>query len=280
MVTVPETLGLIAGNRTLPLLLAQQARAAGVRKLVAVAFENETDPALTQCVDEIVWLRVGQLSKMIAAFTQRGVRQCVMVGQIAPKNLFDLRPDLRAMGLLFRLKEKNAHTLFGAIADELRKDGVELIDALPWLQPLMPVAGFSLGPNPTEAQRVDIAFGLRIAKEIARLEVGQTVVVKDGTVLAVEGFEGTDKCLTRGGELAGPDGGAVAVKVAKLRHDTRFDIPCLGQTTLETCAAARIAVLAFEAGKTLLLDREAVEAAARRHRIHLCAHGAVENQSC
>ena len=147
MNTAPASLGLIAGNRSLPLEFARQARAAGVKRLVAVAFENETDPALAPLVDDIVWLKVGQLSKMISAFTDRGVRQCVMAGQIAPKNLYDLRPDLRAMSLLFRLKEKNAHTIFGAIAGELKKEGVELIEATPWLKPLMPQTGFHLGPK-------------------------------------------------------------------------------------------------------------------------------------
>src|SRR5580704_2671291 len=131
-----ESLGIIAGNRSLPILFAQQARARGVKRLVAVAFEGETDPALASLVDDIVWLRVGQLGRMIAAFTDRGVKQCVMVGQIAPKNLYDLRPDFRAMALLLRLKEKNAHTIFGAIAAELKKDGVELVEATPWLAPL------------------------------------------------------------------------------------------------------------------------------------------------
>ncbi|HEY3762564.1 MAG TPA: UDP-2,3-diacylglucosamine diphosphatase LpxI [Verrucomicrobiae bacterium] len=267
MNTAPESLGIIAGNRTLPLEFAQQARAAGVKKLVAVAFDNETDPALARLVDEIVWLKVGQLSKMIAVFTDRGIRQCVMVGQIAPKNLYDLRPDLRAMGVLFRLKEKNAHTIFGAIADELKKDGVELIDAIPWLAPLMPGNGFQMGPKLSDEQKADVEFGLRIAKEISRLEIGQLVVVKGGTVLAVEGFEGTDKCLMRGGELSGKDGGAVAVKVAKEKHDLRFDIPCLGAQTLETCAAAKISVLAIESGRTLLLEREACETLAKKNRI-------------
>ncbi len=155
----PASLGLIAGNRTLPLEFSRQARAAGVKQLVAVAFDGETDPALAQLVDEIIWLKVGQLSKMISTFTDRGVKQCVMVGQIAPKNLYDLRPDLRAMGMLLRLKEKNAHTIFGAIADELQKDGVELIDATPWLAPLMPGAGFHLGPKLSDEQRADMEFG-------------------------------------------------------------------------------------------------------------------------
>ena len=128
MTNPPNILGIIAGNRTLPLLLARQARALGVARLVAVAFDSETDPALAPLVDDLVWLKVGQLNKLIAAFRERGVTQCVMVGQIAPKNLFDFRPDLRAMGLLLRLKEKNAHTIFGGIADELQKEGIQLID--------------------------------------------------------------------------------------------------------------------------------------------------------
>lgn len=258
---------MIAGNRTLPLAFARQARVQGVKRLVAIAFDGETDPALAQVVDEIVWLKVGQLSKMISAFTSRGVTQCVMVGQIAPKNLFDLRPDFRAMTLLFRIKEKNAHTIFGAIADELRKEGVELIEATPWLTPLMPAEGFSLGPKLSAEQQADVAFGYRIAKEIARLEIGQLVVVKNGVVLAVEGFEGTDKCLARGGELAGRDGGAVAVKVAREKHDLRFDIPCLGPKTLETCASAKISALALEPGKTLLLEQDVCAALAAKHKI-------------
>ncbi len=266
-----KTLGIIAGNRSLPLELARQARAQGVQRLVAVAFDNETDPALASLVDRITWVKVGQLSRMIAAFTAEGVKQCVMAGQIAPKNLYDIRPDLRAMGLLLRLKEKNAHTLFGAIADELKKDGVELIEATPWLQPLMPGLPFRVGPRLSAAQEADAAFGFRIAKEISRLEIGQIVVVKKGTVLAVEGFEGTDRCLARGGELAGKEGGALAVKVAREKHDMRFDIPCLGPQTLETCAASGIAALVFEAGKTLLLDKAEFEKAAAARRVSVAA---------
>ena len=138
-----DTLGIIAGNRSLPLVFARQARSMGVRRLVAVAFDGETDPQLAALVDEIVWLKVGQLSRMISALTSRGITRCVMVGQIAPKSIFDIRPDLRAMALLLKLREKNAHTVFGAIAKELKKEGVELIEATPWLQPLMPAAGFA-----------------------------------------------------------------------------------------------------------------------------------------
>jgi DUF1009 family protein len=264
-----ETLGIIAGNRTLPLVFARQARSMGVKRLVAVAFDGETDPKLAELVDEIVWLKVGQLSKMLDAFTSRQISQCVMVGQITPRSIFDVRPDLRAMGLLLKLKEKNAHTVFGAIADELKKEGVELVPATPWLKPLMPAGDFNLGPKPSAEQREDVAFGYRLAKEISRLEIGQIVVVKNGIIIAVEAFEGTDKCLMRGGELAGKDGGAVAVKVAREKHDMRFDIPCIGPKTLETCAAARIAVLALEAGQTLLLEPEVCEQIVRKAKISL-----------
>jgi DUF1009 family protein len=131
----------------------------------------------------------------------------------------------------------------------------------------MPKAGFQLGRKLSDEQRADVEFGFRIAKEVSRLEIGQLVVVKEGTVLAVEGFEGTDKCLARGGELAGKDGGAVAVKVAKLNHDMRFDVPCVGPQTLETCAQAGVAVLAFEAGRSLLLEPDVCEALTSRHKL-------------
>jgi DUF1009 family protein len=268
-----EKLGIIAGNRALPLELARQARRLGVKQLVAVAFEGETDPGLADLVDKIVWVKVGQLSKPIKAFLENGVRHCVMVGQVAPKNLFDLRPDLRAMGLLLRLKEKNAHTIFGAIADELKKEGIELIEPLPWLKPLMPGAGFHIGPALSAAQREDLEFGFRIAKEVSRLEIGQTVVVKNGAVLAVEGFEGTDQCLRRGGELAGRNGGAVAVKVAKANHDLRFDIPCLGPQTLEICGAVRLAALGLEPNKTLLLEQSTCQKLAGKLNVAVATLG-------
>jgi DUF1009 family protein len=196
-----------------------------------------------------------------------------MVGKIAPKSFFDARPDLRVITAVLKLKEKNAHTLFGAFADELMKDGIELIEATPWLKPIMPGAGFHLGPKLSEEQQQDIQYGFRIAKEISRLEIGQSVVVKKGAVLAVEGWEGTDKCLLRGGELAGKEGGAVAVKVAKEKHDMRWDIPCIGEGTLETCVAARLSVLAIEAGKTLVLDRDRVESLARKRDVAVVSVG-------
>jgi len=268
-----STLGLIAGNRTLPLEFAREARAAGVKRLVAVAFEGETDPIIASLVDEVVWVRVGQLSRLIRAFTDRGVRQCVMLGQVAPRNLYDVRPDLRAVGVLLRLKERNAHTIFGALASELGKDGVELVEATPWLGRLMPGAGFGLGRRLSREEREDVEFGFGIAKEVSRLEIGQIVVVKEGTVLAVEGFEGTDACLARGGRLAGKGGGAVAVKVAKHNHDMRFDVPCVGPQTLETCARSGVAVLAFETGRSLLLEQGVCAALADRHGLAVTTVG-------
>lgn len=268
-----DTLGIIAGDLALPLVLAQQARALGVRRLVAVGFEGLSNRDLEPLVDKMIWLRLGQTSKMIRAFVENGVKHCVMVGKIAPKSFLDARPDLRTIAVVFKLKERNAHTLFGALADELQKDGVKLIEPIPWLQPMMPGPGFHLGAKLSDKQREDVAFGFRIAKEVSRLEIGQSVVVKIGAVLAVEGFEGTDKCLLRGGELSGQDGGAVAVKVAKEKHDMRWDIPCVGAQTLETCVTARLSVLAIEAGKTLLLDPERVEALAKKHKIAVISVG-------
>jgi DUF1009 family protein len=238
--------------------MVQLLRSAGVRKLVVVAFEGETDPALEVMVDELVWLRVGQLSKMIRYFKSHGVGQCIMAGRIAPKNLFDIKPDLRAASLLFRLKEKNAHTIFGGIGDELKKDGIDLIEAVPWIQDIMPGEGFLMG-SPLKAKQLDdVAYGFKLAKEVSRLDIGQSVVVKNGTVLAVEGFEGTDDCLSRGGQLAGKKGEAIGVKVAKLDHDMRFDIPCIGLQTIENCIQHKFRALAFEPGKIILLEQESI----------------------
>ncbi len=267
-----ERLGIIAGNGELPLAAASAARKNGVKSLIAVAFRGETQEQIANVVDEVVWLKVGQLEKLIQAFTSRGVDQCIMVGQIAPKNLFaNVRPDLRMVSLLARLKAKNAETIFGAVADELNKEGVRLIDATPFLKELMPAAGVLTKQQPTVEQRSDIAFGLKIAKAISGFDIGQTVVVKDGVVLAVEAWEGTDDCLRRGGRLAGKGGGAVAVKVSKPNQDMRFDIPTIGPETIGVCREAGIAALAIEANHTLLLEKELSLAQADKNRIVVMA---------
>ena len=251
-----EKIGIIAGCRSLPKLFTQEARAMGISSIICVAFEGETDPEMENLADETIWIKVGQLGKLINAFKKKGVSKCVMLGQVAPKNLFKVQPDIRGASLLFKLKEKNAHTIFGAIAEELQSEGITLISAAPFLKSFMPGDGYHEGRSLSPEDRDEAEFGFPIAKSISELEIGQTVVVKQGTVLAVEGFEGTDQCLIRGGLLAGKKGGATAVKVAKKNHDMRFDIPCLGYTTLEKCAENGINNLVFEAGMTLLLDKE------------------------
>jgi DUF1009 family protein len=259
-------LGLIAGSGNYPLLLARAARAAGVRRIAAAAFENETDPALAPLVDEIAWLRVGQLGRLLGFFVKAGIHRAIMAGQIAPKNLFDLRPDIKALLLLGKLRERNAASLFGAIADELAKAGVCLLPATTYLEDLLAGDGHLAGPAPGKRQLDDIDFAMRIARRISELDIGQSVVVRHGTVLAVEAFEGTDNAIRRGGSLAGK-GGAVLAKVSKPGQDFRFDVPVIGTRTLETAAEARLGVVAVEAGKTLMLEPERIAELARRHRI-------------
>lgn len=256
MHSVPETLGLIAGNGAYPATMAAAARRAGVRTLVAAAFENETRPELSGMVEAMEWMRVGQLGRMIKFFLRHGVTQAVMVGQIAPKNLFDLRPDLRTLMMLARLKERNAESLFGGIAREMEKDGISLLPATVFLDDDMAPAGHIAGPQRKAKEMTDIEFGLKIARETSRLDIGQTVVVRRGTVLAVEAFEGTNECIKRGGAMG--KGMATVVKVSKPGQDMRFDVPVVGPQTIETAAAAGIRVIAVESGKTLLLEKAEV----------------------
>ena len=267
----PARIGLIAGGLSLPLEVMHLLRAGGSQELIVVAFEGETNPQVVEQADQSIWLKVGQLGKMIRFFKDHGVDQCVMAGRIAPKNLFDVKPDLRSAALLFRLKERNAHTLFGGIGQELAKDGIQLIEAVPWLGPIMPGEGYRAGAKVAPPILEDVSFGYRIAKEVSRIEIGQSVVVKQGTVLAVEGFEGTDACLQRGGELAGRKGGAVGIKVAKAQHDMRFDIPCIGLTTIEHCVSCGFRALAFEPGKIILLEKDRIEARLSREPFSLLA---------
>ncbi|MBR4248889.1 MAG: UDP-2,3-diacylglucosamine diphosphatase LpxI [Verrucomicrobia bacterium] len=263
-----KELCIIAGNRNLPFVVAEQARKAGMERITAIAFDGETDPRMSETVDEIRWVKVGQVSKTLRAMKDMGVKHCVMAGQVAPSNLFHIRPDLRGVMILMKLKKRNAHTIFGAIGDELEKEGITLISAVPWLRPVMPGEGFTAGVTPSDQVRSDAEYGFEIAKAISKLEIGQTVVVKEGTTLAVEGWEGTDACISRGGELSGGKG-AVVVKVARLNHDMRFDIPCVGMKTLENCKGKGICAIVFEANKTLLLDQPEICSYAKKIGITL-----------
>lgn len=267
--SVPTTLGLIAGNGQYPRTVLRAARKAGVTRVVVAAFENETDPGVAAEADVTEWLRVGQLGRMIKFFRQAGVTDAIMAGQISPKNLFDLRPDLRALLLLGRLKLRHAESIFGAIADELAKDGITLLPATTFLEDLLPAPGPVCGPVPGSKQLADVAFGFRMAKEMSRLDVGQTVVVKRGTVLAVEAFEGTDECIKRGGALG--KGGATLAKVSKPGQDFRFDVPVVGPRTIQTAAGAGIGVIAVEARRTLLLGLDEIRTLCDQHRISLVA---------
>lgn len=265
----PEVLGIIAGNGAYPRLLADSARKAGVKKLVAAAFSGETDPTLAQYVDEIEWFRVGQLNRLLNFFHKQQARQAIMAGQIAPKNLFDLRPDWKALLLLAKLKQRNAETIFTAIAAELSKIGVDLIPATSFLENYLASSGLIAGPRLSRREENDVELGWKIAKEIARLDIGQTIIVKNGTVLAVEGFDGTNDTILRGGKLARK--GAVMIKVAKPNQDMRFDVPVVGMETIRVANEARIRVIAVEAARTLLLEKEAIIETANRSSISLFA---------
>lgn len=265
----PEILGIIAGNGVYPRLLADAARKAGVSKIVAVAFTGETDPAIAKHVDLVEWLRVGQLSRLLKFFHDQQIHQAIMAGQIAPKNLFDLRPDWKALFLLAKLKQRNAESIFAAIADELSKVGVDLVPATTFLEDQLAPAGLVVGPKLSRREEQDVDLGWKIAKEIARLDIGQTVIVKNGTVLAVEAFEGTNDAIERGGKLAGKD--AVMIKVAKPNQDMRFDIPVIGVETIRIAAEAKLRVIAVEAGKTLLLERDEIVDLATRAKISIVA---------
>lgn len=267
--SVPDTIALIAGSGIYPETFLIAARNAGVKRLVAAAFLNETKPDLEQRVDTIEWFRVGQLGKMISFFKKHDVRHAVMVGQIAPKNLFDLRPDFRVLLMMARLKKRNAETLFGGIADELLKDGIELLPATTFLEDFIPRAGCVAGPNPKKRRWEDAAYGFEIAKASSKLDIGQTVIVKNGTVLAVEAFEGTNNAIKRGGSLG--KGGATMVKVSKPEQDMRFDVPVIGPDTITTAAEAGVDVIAIEAGKTLILNQSEVFRRCAELRVSLLA---------
>jgi DUF1009 family protein len=264
-VPTPDALGIIAGSGAYPRLVARSARACGVKKIVAAAFTGETDPDLGKEVDEIEWMRVGQLGRLLDFFRHAGVSQGMMAGQIAPKNLFDLRPDWKALLLLARLKRRNAETIFGAIADELARAGVELLPAVTFLDDCLSSAGLIAGRTLTRREEADVSYGLEIARETSRLDIGQTVIVKNGTVLAVEAFEGTNEAIKRGGALA--QKGAVMVKVAKPNQDLRFDVPVIGVETIRIAAEAKVRVIAIEAGKVLLLEKEDLISLATRANV-------------
>jgi UDP-2,3-diacylglucosamine hydrolase len=264
-----QILGIIAGNGVYPRLLANAAQKAGVKKVIAAAFNGETDPGLKQHVQLIEWMRVGQLNQLLKFFNEHKVHHAIMAGQIAPKNLFDLRPDWKALLLLGKLKQRNAESIFTAIADELAKINVDLLPATTFLEDCLASEGLVAGAKLSKREQADVDLGWKIAKEIARRDIGQTVIMKNGTVVAVEAFEGTNDAIRRGGALAHV--GSVMVKVAKPNQDMRFDVPVIGIETVSVAADANVRVIAVEAGKTLLLEREKIVDLADRSKISIVA---------
>jgi DUF1009 family protein len=239
LTTSPRTIGIIAGSGVYPEVFVAAARrkVPGIR-LVMCGFTGETRPEMEQQVDATEWARVGQLSKPIKFFRREGATEVVMIGQISPKNLFDLRTDLRALMMLARLKTRNAETIFGAIADEMGKDGISVLPATSFLEDHLPATGPVCGPTFNKRQLADAEFGFRIAKQTSALDIE----------------------LGRGKDV-------MLVKVSKPNQDFRFDVPVVGPQTIETCAAAGVGSIAIEAGKTLLLERERVAELCDKHRI-------------
>jgi UDP-2,3-diacylglucosamine hydrolase len=267
----PRSIGIIAGSGIYPETFVRAARKAEPSSpLVVVAFENETRPDLEPQVDSLRWFRVGQLSKLIKFFLAEGVTEAVMMGQISPQNLFDLRPDLRILMMLARVKKRNAESLFGAIADEMAKDGITLLPATTFLEDLLPPPGHVTGPTIKNRTLEDLQYGFDIAKKTSALDIGQSVVVRHGTVLAVEAFEGTNACILRGGQL-GRNKNSVLVKVSKPNQDFRFDVPVIGPETITTCAEAGLIAIGIEAHKTLLLDNDKISQLCSQHKISIHA---------
>jgi DUF1009 family protein len=262
-----EGIGLIAGRGEYPFLTLQGARKAGVGRIAVAAIQGDASEELTRQADASCWLQPGQLGELIKFFKSENISDIIMAGQITPGRLFDLKPDWKAILLLARLKKRNAETLFGAVADELAKSGINVLPATTFLEDDLAPEGWIAGPRENRSLLRDVEFGWPIAKQVASLDIGQTLVVKKGTVLAVEGFDGTDATIRRGGSLG--KGDSVAIKVSKPNQDFRFDVPVIGTETLRSAAEVGIKAIVCEARKTLLLKRKELTELAQKLRITL-----------
>jgi DUF1009 family protein len=253
-------LGLIAGNGVFPLLVARGAREAGV-PVIAVAHVGETEAAIEAEVDACTWVRVGELGRIIRTFKRAGCTRAVMAGGIRKARLFrEFRPDLRGAAFLARMRTLYDDKLLRGIAAELESEGIAVMASTAFLPKLVPAAGRLSKRGFRSRERADVELGRRVAKAIGSFEIGQTVVVKNGLVIAVEGVEGTDAAIRRGGELA--RGRSVVVKVAKPQQDLRFDVPAVGPATLRLMSEVGATALAVEAGRTILLERDELIAVA------------------
>src|SRR3990167_9257746 len=260
-----EKLGLIAGNGRFPILFAKGARDNKV-PVIAVGIFNETSPEIEQHVDKLYWIGVAQIGKLIKIFKDEHITNAVMAGGLKKTNIFCswrkllFLPDLRTINLWYRnVKKRDDHSLLGAVADELLKDGIELQNSTLYVPQILTQKGVLTKKQPTEKEIEDINFGWHVAKEIARLGIGQCIVVKEKVVLAVEALEGTDETIRRGSNLGKDD--IIVIKVSKHDFDPRFDIPTVGLETIKTLKESSASVLALEAGKTIILDiEETIEA--------------------
>lgn len=258
-------LGLVAGGGQFPLLCARAARRQG-REIVAVAHKGETDPLLSEEVDQIEWIYLGQLGKLIKTLKKAGASEAIFAGSITKTRIFkDVRPDLRAINLWRRLDNRLDDGILRSIAAELEQEGIQILPSTILLKELLVPCGVLTRCKPSKSQWEDIHFGWKLAREIGRLDIGQCLVVKDRAVLAVEAIEGTDQTIRRGGQLGGS--GAVVIKVCKPTQDTRFDLPSVGVGTIEQIIRVKASVLAVEAGRTLFFDRDSTIELANRSSI-------------
>ena len=264
-VTNGERIGLIAGNGRFPIIFADNAKRLGYH-VSAVAHEGETEPELAGHVDRIHWVKIGQLSKLIKAFKEDKVRQAVMLGGIKKTHMFTtLRPDLRTLAMATRLALRKDDDILRELAKELEGEGIAICESTFGLEGILAEEGTLTTRAPSEKEWEDIRYGWDVAHDIGRLDIGQCVVIKDCVVVAVEAVEGTDGAIKRGGDLA--KDGAVVVKRSKPQQDLRFDLPAVGPRTIEVMASVKASVLAIEAGRTVLLDREIMLEKAKSARI-------------
>jgi DUF1009 family protein len=257
--------GLIAGNGKFPFLVIEGAKRQG-ENLAVVAIREETDPEIERVADTVCWVGIGQLGKMIRFFKSHGVEKAIMAGQVKHIQIFSgALPDARMFKMLWSLPKRNTDSLIGGVAAELAADGIELIDSTYFIpEHLAPVGVITRRkPNATEAENIE--YGISIAREIARLDLGQTIVVRAKACVAIEAMEGTDATILRAGELA--NGKLTVVKVAKPNQDMRFDVPVIGPPTIETMVRAGATCLSITAGKTLIFDKEATVRLADANRI-------------
>ena len=250
-----EKIGLIAGNRKFPLLFAASAKEKG-HTVIAVAIKGDTSPKLKKLVDKIYWLSLSEFHKIFSVFKSEGVKNVVMAGQISPVRLFskEINKSAELKQILFSLKDKKAETLFSAVAKRLEAEGFNLLDSTSLIEEHLPKKGTLTKLQPDFDTWEDIYFGLNLAKAVADLDIGQTVAVKSKAIVAVEAFEGTDSLILRAGKIG--RGKIVIVKVSKPKQDMSFDIPVIGLRTIKNLIRARARCLAFEAEKTLFIDRE------------------------